>query len=159
MVDMMVGSSIQASRSSNSETTIRRVREAVAKGATFTMVSVKDVPDDWTVVVPSSIGGGGAWEYVSERARQQNLPTVPNPMLSAIDALSRHIGKKFQGVLRSEAAGSTVTAFLIASELHVPVIDACMTGRAVPEMQQSVPYINGIMGTPAAMVSRWGDTI
>jgi hypothetical protein len=62
-------------------------------------------------------------------------------------------------VLRSEAAGSTLTAFLIASELNIPVVDACMTGRAVPEMQQSVPFINGIAGTPGAMVSRWGDTI
>lgn len=104
-------------------------------------------------------GGGGAWEYVTDRVKQQNLQSVPNPMLSAIEALSRHIGKKFQGVLRSEAAGSTLTAFLIASDLHVPVVDACMTGRAVPEMQQSIPFINGIMGTPAAMVSRWGDTI
>ncbi len=159
MVDMMVGSSIQASRSSNSETMIRRVREAAAKGARFTMVSVHDVPDDWTVVVPSGIGGGGAWEYVVERAKRQNLPSVPNGMLLAINALSRHTGKTFQGVLRSEAAGSTLTAFLIASELGIPVVDACMTGRAVPEMQQSVPFINGIMGTPGAMVSRWGDTI
>jgi uncharacterized protein len=159
MIDMMVGSSIQASRSSNSETMIRRVKDAFAQGKQFTMASVDDVPDDAMVVVPSGIGGGGAWEYVTDRTSQQNLPTVPNPMLSAIDVLGRHIGKTFQGVLRSEAAGSTLTAFLIASELHVPVVDACMTGRAVPEMQQSVPFINGILGTPGAMVSRWGDTI
>jgi uncharacterized protein len=159
MVDMMVGSSIQAGRSSNSGTMIRRVRDAVAQGKTFSMVSVDQVPDDWTVVVPSGIGGGGAWDYVSERIKQQNVPTVPNAMLLAIDALSRHIGRKFQGVLRSEAAGSTLTAFLIASELNIPVVDACMTGRAVPEMQQSIPFINGIAGTPGAMVSRWGDSI
>jgi hypothetical protein len=80
-------------------------------------------------------------------------------MLAAITALEKHRGRKFQAVLRSEAAGSTLTAFLMASDLGVPVVDACMTGRAVPEMQQSVPFINGIMGAPAAMVTRWGDIV
>lgn len=159
MIDMMVGSSIQASRSSNSETMITRVKEAVRQGKKFTMVSAEDVPDDWMLVVPSGIGGGGAWDYVRERTQKQNLPTVQNPMLAAINALSEHMGRKFQGVVRSEAAGSTLTAFLMASDLELPVIDACITGRAVPEMQQSIPFINGILGAPAALVTRWGDRI
>jgi DUF917 family protein len=159
MVDMMVGSSIQSSRSSNSETMITRVKDAVRHGKTFTMVAVEDVPADWMLVVPSGIGGGGAWEYVRERVQKQNLPTVQTPMLAAITALSRYMGKKFQGIVRSEAAGSTLTAFLMATDLGLPVIDACMTGRAVPEMQQSVPFINGILGAPAALVTRWGDTV
>jgi DUF917 family protein len=159
MVDMMVGSSIQATRSSNSETLIKRVHDAVAQGRRFTMISVEDLPDDWTIVIPSAIGGGGAWEYVRERAERQKLPTVEEPMLKAIQALSRHIGKPFQAVVRTEAAGSTLTAFLMAGALGVPVVDACVTGRAVPEMQQSVPFINGISATPAAMVTRWGDTM
>jgi len=159
MVDMMVGSSIQATRSSNSATLIKRVRDAVAEGRRFTMMAVEDVPDDWTVVIPSAIGGGGAWEHVRERAERQKLPLVEEPMLKAIEALSRHVGKRFQAVVRTEAAGSTLTAFLMASALGVPVVDACVTGRAVPEMQQSVPYINGLSATPAAMVTRWGDTL
>lgn len=156
---MMVGSSIQATRSSNSETLIKRVRDAVAQGTRFTMISVEDLPDDWTIVIPSAIGGGGAWEHVRERADKQKLPLVEEPMLKAIQALSKHIGKPFQAVVRTEAAGSTLTAFLMASALGVPVVDACVTGRAVPEMQQSVPFINGISATPAAMVTRWGDTM
>ncbi len=95
---MMVGSSIQATRSSNSETLIKRVRDAVAQGKRFTMISVEDLPDDWTIVIPSAIGGGGAWEYVRERADKQKLPLVEEPMLKAIQALSKHIGKPFQAV-------------------------------------------------------------
>ncbi len=159
MIDMMVGSSIQATRSSNSASLIARVREAFAQGKRFTMISVEDLPDDWTIVIPSAIGGGGAWEYVRERAARQKLPLVEEPMLKAIQALSRHVGRPFQAVVRTEAAGSTLTAFLMAHALGVPVVDACVTGRAVPEMQQSVPFINGIAATPAAMVTRWGDTM
>src|SRR5204863_8468242 len=111
------------------------------------------------LVGPSGIGGGGAWDYVRDRTDKQALPTVANPMLAAVNALSDHLGKKFDAIVRSEAAGSTLTAFMIASDLHVPVVDACMTGRAVPDMPQSVPFINGILGTPAALVTRWGDRI
>src|SRR5215207_529177 len=81
MADMMVGSSIQGTRSSNSETLIKRVREAVAQGRRFTMIAADDLPDDWTVVIPSAIGGGGAWEYVRERVDKQKLALVEDPML------------------------------------------------------------------------------
>lgn len=159
MTDMMVGSSIQASRSSDSMAMIERMRDAVAQGKTFTMVSVDDLPDDWTVVVPSGVGGGGAWEYVRERAQQQNLPTVPNATLAAIKALSQYLGKTFQAVVRTEAAAATLSAFLAASDLGLPVVDACPAGRAVPEMAQQTPFLAGILGSPAAMVTRWGDTL
>jgi hypothetical protein len=41
----------------------------------------------------------------------------------------------------------------------LPVVDACPAGRAKPEVQQSVTFINGLSVTPAALVTRWGDTI
>jgi DUF917 family protein len=116
MVDMMVGSSIQATRSSNSETLIRRVREAIAQGKRFTMIAVDDLPDDWTVVIPSAIGGGGAWEYVRERTDRQELPVVSDAMLKAIEALSAHVGKTFRAVIRTEAAGCVPGQ---TSHLHV----------------------------------------
>ena len=159
LTDMMLGASIQASRSSNTAGMVKRIKEAVAQGKTFKMVSLKDVPADWLTVVPSGIGGGGAWDYVRERATKQNLETVQDPMILAVNALSAHLGRKFQGVVRSEAGGATLTALMVASALDIPVVDGCMTGRAVPEMQQSTTFIHGLLGAPAAIVSRWGDTI
>ena len=159
MTDLMVGSSIQASRSSDSAGMIKRVKEAMAAGMTFTLLSVDDLPDDWAVVVPSGVGGGGAWDYVRERTQQQNLPTIPNATVAAINALSKYTGKTFQAVVRTEAAAATLSAFLAASELGLSVVDACPAGRAVPEMAQQTPFLIGIPGSPAAMVTRWGDTL
>src|ERR1051325_2961874 len=62
MLDMMQGSSIQASRSSNTAQLYQRVKEAIAGGSKFTMMSADDLPDDWTVAVPVGVGGGGAWD-------------------------------------------------------------------------------------------------
>src|SRR5262249_53458537 len=56
MLDMQQGSSIQASRSSNTGQLVQRVKDALAAGSKFTMVSLEDVPDDWTVAVPVGVG-------------------------------------------------------------------------------------------------------
>lgn len=156
---MMVGSSIQANRSSDTAGMIRRLRDAIALGRKFTLIAIDDLPDDWTVVVTSGVGGGGAWEYVRERVERQRLSAVPNATVAAINALSVHLGKPFQAVVRTEAAAATLSALMAASELGLPVVDACPAGRAVPEMAQQTPFLAGIPGSPAAMVTRWGDTL
>jgi hypothetical protein len=61
LLDMMMGSSIQASRGNNTTSMVR----------------------------------GCAWDYVRERVKKQNLPTIPNSSAKAIEALSKHVGKKF----------------------------------------------------------------
>ena len=87
MVDMMVGTSIQSSRANNSANLIKRVKAAIAEGKKFTMVDLADLPDDWMVVSPGALGGGGAWEYVVERTAKQNLPVVTNTKVNGEDKL------------------------------------------------------------------------
>jgi hypothetical protein len=159
LVDMMQGSSIQATRGSDTASMVRRVEDLLAQGHTFTMIAVADVPDDWTIASGGGIGGGGAWEYVRERTEKQQLPTVPDVQRAALQALSAHLGKKFDAVVRSEAAGAMVTALAMAAELGVPIVDACKAGRARPEGSQSIQWINGIPTTPIAYASRWGDIV
>jgi DUF917 family protein len=158
LLDMMLGSSIQASRGANTAQTVDRMKQAIAQGKKFTMVSVDDLPNDWTTVTVAGVGGGGAWDYVRERTDKQKLPTIQNTSLAATQALSMYIGKKFNAVIRIEAVQS-VGALMLASDLGIPVVDACLSGRARPEIEQQIPWINGIPSTPAALVTRWGDTI
>ena len=159
VVDLFVGSCIQATRGAGSESYIRRAKQALAEGKEFKLISVKDLPDDWMVVAPCGVGGGGAWEYVTDRIREQNLPSVSNTNLKAINLLSEYIGKEFKAVIRGEPAGATFTAFSTAAEMGVPVVDACICGRCVPEIQQQIPWVVGIPSTPAALFTRWGDEI
>lgn len=156
---MMVGAGIQSSRSIVTDEMVAEIRKAVAEGKTFRIVAAKDVPDGWLTVVPSGVGGGGAWEHVTDRTQAQHLPEVAEPMLLAVNSLSKHIGRKFDGVVRSEAGWATIDALLISHALGVPVVDACMTGRSVPSMQQSTTFINGIAGTPGALATKWGDVV
>jgi DUF917 family protein len=160
VVDMMVGTAIQGTRSSDTDQLIKQARAMLADGRQFRIVSGTDIPDNWNVVMAGGgIGGGGAWEHVIARTKKQNLQTVPNTTLKAMEALGQHLNKKFNAVIRNEAAGATLNAFQVATQAGLPVVDACPAGRAKPEVQQSIPFINGLSVTPAALVTRWGDTI
>lgn len=163
LVDMMLGASIQASRSSNTAPTVTRIKEAVAAGKTFKMISLEDLPDNWNTISESGVGGGGAWQYVLERTRQQKLPTTPNQTgqlnVQAAQALSKYIGKSFNAVVRTEADGATISGLLLAANLGVPIVDGCLSGRARPEIEQQIPWVVGVPSYPAAYVTRWGDSI
>lgn len=159
LVDMMMGGSIQASRSSNTPSSVTRVKEALAQGKKFQMIALEDVPDNWTVVSPGGVGGGGAWQYVRIRTTEQDLPRVQNGNVIAAQTLSKYTGKPINAVIRSEADGATIEAMLLAADLGVPVVDGCMVGRARPEIEEQLPTVLGIPASPAAYVSRWGDTI
>ena len=124
------------------------------------MVDADQMPDDWMIVAAAGgVGGGGAWEHVVERTKKQNLPTVENTRLASAEALAKHMGVKWNAIIRNEAAGAMMGAFSSAIELGVPVVDACLAGRAKPELNLQVSFINGVSGAPAALVTRWGDTI
>lgn len=159
LVDILVGSCIQSTRNCDPEQSINNVKQALSDGKVFRLVSAENFPADGMVVAVQGLGGGGAWEYVIERTNQQNLPTIEDPRRSVVELLSEYIGKDFTALVRAEAAGATATALLLAADMGIPTLDACITGRAVPEVQQSIPWINGIASIPTAIVTRWGDQI
>lgn len=160
VVDLMVGSAIQGTRSSNTAQMIERARSLLRQGGEFRIVAADEVPDDWTIVqAAGAIGGGGAWDHVAERMVRQGVPTVDNPTLVALEVLSKHIGRRIDAIVRNEAAGATLAAFQTAIAAGLPVVDACPAGRAKPEVQQSLTFIAGLPITPAVLVSRWGDVV
>jgi DUF917 family protein len=159
LVDILVGSCIQSTRNCDPSKSIKDIRQALAGGKEFRLLSTDNFPDDGMVVAVQGLGGGGAWEYVIERTDRQGLPTIEDPRRRVVELLSDHLGKEFTALVRSEAAGATATALLLAADMGIPTLDAGITGRAVPEVQQSIPWINGIASIPTAIVTRWGDEI
>jgi hypothetical protein len=166
LVDMMVGTSILCTRGGDTAGMIQRVKTALADGKKFTMISLEDVPDDWTAFTMFGIGGGGAWDYVTKRMEAQGFgrggrgqgqaPTGP----TAVDILSEYLGKKFDATFEAEAGGATSSSLTTAERLNIPIIDGCPSGRCLPEVQMSSFYVNaGIMRAPLAGVTRYGDVV
>ena len=159
LVDILVGSCIQSTRNCDPRQSIDTIKQALAEGKTFKMISTDGFPDEGMVVAVQGLGGGGAWKHVIERTEKQNLARITEPKKQVVNLLSQHMGKDFTAIVRSEAAGATATALLLAADMGIPTLDACITGRAVPEVQQSIPWINGIASIPTAIITPWGDEI
>lgn len=159
VADAMVGAQILATRGNASEGYIKRALDAMKQGKEFRLISIEDLSEDGTVVSPSGVGGGTPWQQVLDRAKAQGLASVPNPALISVQALGRYLKKEFSAIVQNEPAGSTYVAFMTAADLGIPILDGCLSGRARPEIQQQIPFAVGISGTPAALVSRWGDVI
>lgn len=158
--DLMVGTCIQATRNCDSAALIEGANQLLDEGKEFQLIAPEDLPDDWTVVAASGgIGGGGAWEHVIDRTNGQNLPTIEDGTITAMNTLSDYLGTNFDAIIRNEAGAATFAAFVSATSIGVPLVDACPAGRAKPEVQQSVAFINGLSTTPAALVSSWGDVV
>jgi DUF917 family protein len=165
LVDMMVGTSILCTRGGDTEGMIQRIKTALAEGRHFSMIALEDVPDDWTAFTMFGVGGGGAWEYVTKRMEAQGFgrggrggqqqPTGP----TAADVLSEYMHKKFDATFEAEAGGATAGALTTAQRMNIPIIDACPSGRCLPEVQMSPFYMNGITRAPIAGVTRYGDVI
>ena len=163
LVDMMVGTSILCTRGGDTQGMIQRIRGALAEGKHFTMIALRDVPDDWTGFTMFGVGGGGAWDYVTKRMEaegfgrggRQGTPAGP----TAADVLSQYIGRKFNATFEAEAGGATAGALTTAERMNIPIIDACPSGRCLPEVQMSSFYLNGIPRAPLAGVTRYGDII
>lgn len=159
LIDLMVGACIQSTRGCESDKAIEDIKQALAEGKEFKLISTENFPVDGMVVAVQGLGGGGPWDYVIERTDAQKLPTISNQSTRVIELLSEYMGREFTALVRAEAAGATAAALLIAADMGIPTLDAGITGRAVPEVQQSIPWINGMASIPTAIITKWGDEI
>lgn len=155
--DMMVGASILCSRGGDTQGMMDRVLRALHDGASFKMVSVQDLPDNWLGFTEFGIGGGGAWPYVNERMQKQGFQRDPKSP-TAVQVLSQYLGKTFNATFEAETGGATANTLLTAARMNIPIIDGCPSGRCLPEVQMSTFNLNhGITRAPFAGVTRYGD--
>ena len=159
LVDILVGSCIQSTRNCDPSEFIADVRSALAEGKVFRTIATDDVPEDGMVVAVQGIGGGGPWQHVIDRTNEQGLETIEDPRRAVVELFREYTGKDVAALVRSEAAGATATALLLGADMGIPTLDGGITGRAVPEVQQSIPWINGIASVPTAIITPWGDQI
>jgi len=162
VADLMLGSSIQATRNSDTASMVRRAKDLLARGRQIRIVEHGDVPDDWNVICAAgAVGGGGAWDHVTKRIRGQNLPaiSVEEGTLRAMDALGKHLGVRWDAVISNEASHGRIGACVTAATRGLPMVDGCLALRCKPEVQIQIPTVMGVGNKPAALVTRWGDQI
>ncbi len=82
------------------------------------------------------------------------------PCQRAFQELARHLGVEFTAVVPTElGGGNTAVALAVAAALGIPVVDGDPAGRAVPELQHSAFYLQGIAISPLAVATPQGDLV
>ena len=159
--DALVGSSYLGTGGGGS---LSEARELIAQdleaGLTFTALSVADLNDDDRVACPYGLASLAD----TSEAMQARLDSIDDgfafPVQVAFEALERHLGQKFAGVILGEIGPLSLAEGLsIAARLGVPALDADTVGRAVPEINQHSVKVAGIPLTPIGAATPFGDEI
>jgi DUF917 family protein len=160
LMDMVQGSTIQASRNNDTPGQVARIREALKQGKVFRMIELQDLPNTWMTVTPGGVGAdASAWQDVIDRAKRDHYPLETRYSVLSVEALSKYIGKPFNAVVRQEGAGAVAEALILAADLNLPLVDACMTGRSRPEINNQIASTMGVPAYPSAYVTIFGDTV
>jgi hypothetical protein len=80
-------------------------------------------------------------------------------MAEAIKELSEFSGRKINALVPIELGGGNTPACIAAGiSIGIPTVDGDYTGRAIPEIQQTTPYLFGKELLPYTCVDLWGNT-
>lgn len=87
----------------------------------------------------------------------EKLPQV-EPMVAALHALERRLGKRARGLMSIEVGGINSTIpFCVASRLGLPLLDGDTMGRAFPELPMTLCTLQGIPPAPLTMADEKGN--
>jgi len=88
----------------------------------------------------------------------QTVNTEKDRMRKAIEELEAYMGVTIDAIVPIELAGAnTAAAVAAATQMGKIVLNGDYTGRAIPEIQQTTPYLHDKKITPISSVDAWGN--
>jgi DUF917 family protein len=134
-------------------------------GKEISWVDVDDVPDNATTACPFLMGSIAP--HTSELIKEMDsygmndktsLYTEKERIANSIDELQKYLGKKVDFVVPLELGGASTPGCIAAGLVHgIPAVDGDYTGRAIPEIPQTTPYLKNLQLWPLAVVDEFGD--
>lgn len=132
-------------------------------GRDIVMTDFEDLADDAVTACPFLMGSIAPHtpEVVAEMEGFEFTETVnteKDRMRKAIEELEDYMGITINAIVPIELAGAnTSAAVAAATEMGKMVLNGDYTGRAIPEIQQTTPYLHGKKITPISSVDEWGN--
>lgn len=136
------------------------IRDALAQGKEFKLVSLDEAPDDALFCTAYMLGAISPATEEEER-QYERLPRISEPsIMVAYRRFQEHLGREFYGTVCCELGGSnTAVAFYAAAMSGHCILDADPAGRAVPEITHSTYYLNALPAAPIVMANEFGESI
>ncbi|WP_313758099.1 DUF917 domain-containing protein [Tissierella sp.] len=135
----------------------------IEKGNEVGWIDVNEIDDDTITVCPFLMGSiAPHTDEVKKEMEGFGLTDSINKekerLGKAVAELSKYTGKKIGAVVPIELGGANTPGPLAAGILNgIPCVDGDYTGRAIPEILQTTPYINGKVLWPVASVDEFDN--
>lgn len=148
------------------ENGVQSLLSELESGKEISWIDVADVPDDAMTACPFLMGSIAP--HTPELTKEMNsydmnaqtsLYTEKERIAHSITELEEYTGKKIDAVVPLELGGASTPGCIAAGLVHgIPAVDGDYTGRAIPEIPQTTPYLKGMKLWPLAVVDEFGDT-
>lgn len=150
--DILIGCTILGTGGGGSLTEgLSLVKGLAEKGKAFNLATLEELDPEALIGSPYYCGS------ITPEGKDSPLGAVA---IEAFEALEAYLGEPFQGVIAAELGGfATAGALVVAAEKGLPLLDADAAGRAAPDLQCSIFYVNKVPITPAAIASPIGDVM
>ncbi len=130
----------------------KMIKEELDRGKKFTLMDLKEVPEDKFVPMPY---------FVGSLSGKKVKPVYKEGLAArSFRLLEEYMKEDFAAVISTELGGAnTAAALSTAAKLNKPIVDGDPAGRSVPELQHTTYYIVGIEMTPFSVVTPYGDEL
>ncbi|MFV1858537.1 MAG: DUF917 domain-containing protein [Anaerolineales bacterium] len=129
------------------------------RGREWRVVSLEDVPEEWTVVCGGIMGSVKALEHIGFENILENWES-DFPLISVTEYMSKLIGKPIDAMIPFEAGGlNTPIVLTLASRMGIAAIDADALGRSAPETQMTSWHGHGVKITPMPLADSMGNIV
>ena len=133
------------------------------KGKKVGWIDINDILDDELTVCPFLMGSiAPHTEQTIKEMAGFGLGLEKNKqkdcLAIAIQELSNYTGKKISALIPIELGGANTPGCIAAGLITgIPTIDGDYTGRAIPEISQTTPYLHDKSLLPITSVDAWGN--
>lgn len=133
------------------------------EGKEISWISAHEIADDLETACPFGMGSIAPKTEKEERKREYFGATEIKyqrgyDFKRALEELEKETGKKIDVLVPIELGGGNTSTCIAAAILSGrQVVDGDYTGRAIPEIYQTTPYIYGKEYLPLTSVDKWGN--
>lgn len=133
------------------------------KGKEIGWIDVEDVPDDALIACPFLMGSiAPLTEEARKEMRQfglgERINKDKNCLAKAVQELSKYVDKKIDALIPVELGGGNTAGCIAAGSVNgISTIDGDFTGRAIPEITQTTPFLFNKSLLPITTVDAWGN--
>jgi len=139
------------------------LQTALDEGLALSFTPYEEIEDDAWTICPFLMGSIAPRTEEAKR-RMHTLGLTKEPVKSvqveAVRLLESYTKVRIQAIVPIELGGSnTPGAVAAAARLRIPIVDGDYTGRAIPEIPQTTPYLNGLSLWPISSIDKHGNKV